>query len=890
MHKFSQIHVIAARPRYGPSGDRRPLEHETVYQRDIAQYTPREPSNGHFENGRNSDDKPQSNSENLAFNGSFRLCPEKKALYPIAPAPALTEGNEPSALSTDEKNKLQTEKQRHHKVEGTLDINVRKSRVFKTDSLAELSNANFFRSVQGDDADSWDGGSLAGGPLQGDSSNTASLTMDEMFESKMRELNWREFVHILVWTYKLWPSIVLVGAGIFLTALPTVCLEFLLCFTIVSIAEFYFEKPWDPLMTMAYFSISFCMWSTFSLQFLQIICGASPLDIMPHLVAFSIGISSGFSMIFITGYGYVTFVTFDSWLTEWIVSGLTFPLLSVIVGRLMVADYISFAMLWAFPTGSSRAVMSFFSICVKVNFHLASQIGILLIDSQVAFAMAVGVSCLTEVVGTYFNVVMTKAMQKRSSGMHVHPSSRNIILHWMALRAAVSKEKLILHVHDESVGEKLVVFAATASVMMTVSNDASVADADRPRTMHKVLIRGLILFAAEIMQDFFQRFVLLHVGRLTATVIKPRFLTVRENLNIIVLILMTLNLFSVSEWLNWINTCEIEQGNATKCFATRVFNLVGLGVRVVVLVVILVIVFEKLELVGRCNLSMQAWRHQACSSVQIAPETMVHVVALVTGGSAAIALLACIGYGLITQRKYSWHAEWLIAGVAFPLVSLLAGRLLVADVISFALLWAFPEGSSTSVLTFFSLVVKIAFYLPGQVALLGLRSWTAFLLSIVATSFSEIFGTYVNAKMTRMLHRKAQSFEIDEESQNFVRQWVAVRAAVSDEKLVLHTHNELIGEKVVLCAAIAAILQSEATLQGEATSAGDLLSRGLLLAFAEMLQDFLQRRVLLATAGLSVTGIPPRILSLSENFCISCQLLMTLNLLKTSQSLLEINE
>ncbi|GBG32552.1 Hypothetical Protein FCC1311_087762 [Hondaea fermentalgiana] len=259
-----------------------------------------------------------------------------------------------------------------------------------------------------------------------------------------------------------------------------------------------------------------------------------------------------------------------------------------------------------------------------------------------------------------------------------------------------------------------------------------------------------------------------------------------------------------------------------------------------------------------------------------------HLIAIIVGWCSGVAMFAIALYGLITEADHPWYIEWLITGFAYPVVSVLAGRILVADLISFALLWAFPEGSCTSVLSFFSLLVKISFYLAGQVSMLELQSWTAFGLSVVVATLSEVVGTYANALMAQFVRRKAEGYKIDAESQDFIHQWAAVRAAVSDEKLILHTHDESIGEKVVLGAAIVA------SLLDTSMPTFTVIVRGSVLAVAEVAQDLMQRRVLAHAANLTVTTIPPRILRARENFNITCFIIMTFNLYSFSKSLIAI--
>ncbi|GBG32551.1 Hypothetical Protein FCC1311_087752 [Hondaea fermentalgiana] len=259
-----------------------------------------------------------------------------------------------------------------------------------------------------------------------------------------------------------------------------------------------------------------------------------------------------------------------------------------------------------------------------------------------------------------------------------------------------------------------------------------------------------------------------------------------------------------------------------------------------------------------------------------------HIVALVIGVCAGVAMFTITVYGLIIHKDYVWYEEWLIVGVGYPAASVLAGRVMVADMISFALLWAFPGGSSSLVLSFFSLLVKISFYLAGQTSMIEMHSWRGFVLSVIIVSLTEVCGTYANARVTQFIRRKAQDITIEPDSLDFVWQWAAVRAALSDEKLILHTHDEAHGEKIVLCAA-----STDAWLTGY-VPAQTVLLRGLILILAESMQDLLQRRMLAYAAGLSVTSIPPRFLRLRENVSIVCFIIMTSNLYKFATSLLAV--
>lgn len=265
------------------------------------------------------------------------------------------------------------------------------------------------------------------------------------------------------------------------------------------------------------------------------------------------------------------------------------------------------------------------------------------------------------------------------------------------------------------------------------------------------------------------------------------------------------------------------------------------------------------------------------------------VVATTTGLCSVTSIMVIVGYGYIasTLSHSSWVVEWFATGVAYPVISLLAGRILIADILSFILLYGFPKGSSRNVISFQSILVKVAFYMIGQIAIMFVSSMRTFVLATLVSSIAEVIGTYVNIQATRYIRKRVYTMQLTSESESVIHQWLVIRAALSSERLILHIHDESIGEKLVITCAIALSLIALHLFNIE-MSVLHVCLRGIILLSAEVVQDFIQRRLLLNNSGLSVTTIEPHMLNLRENLNNVMVCLMTINFFATAQSLISL--
>ncbi|GBG32550.1 Hypothetical Protein FCC1311_087742 [Hondaea fermentalgiana] len=231
----------------------------------------------------------------------------------------------------------------------------------------------------------------------------------------------------------------------------------------------------------------------------------------------------------------------------------------------------------------------------------------------------------------------------------------------------------------------------------------------------------------------------------------------------------------------------------------------------------------------------------------------------------------------------SWLKEWLLNGIAFPVLSVLVGRLLVADLMSFLFMWVFPPESHRAVLTFYTILVRLNFSIASQIAILRLTSTRAFVLSAIAASVMEAAGTLMNVKMCDYIRRKAQDYKLDagrmDKDANVMAQWLAMRSQLAREKLILHTHDEVLGEKVVI---LAATVETVLTTNNAAQA---LALRGTILFIAQVLQELLQRAILRWCAEVSLTSNELRYHSWQDNVVLASIIVMTLNFFTASEDL-----
>lgn len=299
--------------------------------------------------------------------------------------------------------------------------------------------------------------------------------------------------------------------------------------------------PWDLHKSLAFLSIAFGFSGAVNVYTAQMIQVAHPCSFRAIFVSLTTWLVSGIAIIVIFEYGCLS-SNLNNWIVEWLVTGLAYPIISICVGRLLVADFYSFMLLWAFPQGSCKAVMSYYSILVKIAFSLSGQIAIMFVSSSYSFGLSVAVTTVSELAGTYINVLATKWIQAKAEKNDFDKESEFVIEQWFAVRASLASERLVLHTHDESIGEKLVIFSA-----ITLAISSGISGANTAISVEEFAIRGLVLILAEFVQDMLQRRVLLLASGLSVVGIKPHFLSLRENMNNICLILMTFNFFWASQ-------------------------------------------------------------------------------------------------------------------------------------------------------------------------------------------------------------------------------------------------------------------------------------------------------------------------------------------------------
>lgn len=269
-------------------------------------------------------------------------------------------------------------------------------------------------------------------------------------------------------------------------------------------------------------------------------------------------------------------------------------------------------------------------------------------------------------------------------------------------------------------------------------------------------------------------------------------------------------------------------------------------------------------------------------------------VAFLMGFGAGLSTFFIQEYAYIVPLLDWWVLEWIVTGVVYPMVSVMIGRLLIADIYSFILLYAFPEGSATAVLSYYSLLVKIAFYLPGQTAILLIQSNYAFVMSITILSIAELIGTFVNIQVTIRIKLKAETNCLQEDSDNFFERWLATRASVTKERLILHSHDEAVAEKLVIVASTCVallnslpdLIQNNNNTTITSQNIGSKLPpivicyRGIILLVTEVFQDLVQRRILYRCTGFSLTGILPELINARQNVAMLLFILMILNILR----------
>lgn len=246
-------------------------------------------------------------------------------------------------------------------------------------------------------------------------------------------------------------------------------------------------------------------------------------------------------------------------------------------------------------------------------------------------------------------------------------------------------------------------------------------------------------------------------------------------------------------------------------------------------------------------------------------EKRTFAVAATVGSGSLLAKILILEYTYIFPKAATWKIEWLITGLLYPFLSLLAGRFIVGDVLSFLLLRIFEKGSIREVMTFFSILVKTDFYFAGQLAIINLSSPYTFFFSIGMNIITEILGTALNIKISKILKRKVENLPTSEsDNEGIVEEWLLVRSILSSERLILHTHHEAIGEKLVISSTAGLIVAVSALGLTSTYPPTYYCIRGMILLVAEMCQDLLQRRLLYYLSGESLTILQPRFPSLLE--------------------------
>lgn len=301
--------------------------------------------------------------------------------------------------------------------------------------------------------------------------------------------------------------------------------------------------PWNDQMSLFILCLIFGI-SAFLQSFIaQIIEGGRACSKPTILTSLLMGVVGWSSVFVIFQYGYVVSHITD-WLMEMIITGILYPIICILVGRFLVADVVSFVLLWMFPNGSRRTIMSGYTLLVKIAFYFSGQTAILFLQSPYAFALSIFITSLTELLGTYANIKATLYMQKKLKSRQEGPVPRTTFVTMLVIRADLATERLLLHMHDEGLGEKVVIFAATfVAIYMSINYGVSPVG---------VCIRGLILAFVEHGQDLCQRRILYQLTGLNLAVIKPKILPLQESLLILCSILLTLNFFraTVSD-RNW---------------------------------------------------------------------------------------------------------------------------------------------------------------------------------------------------------------------------------------------------------------------------------------------------------------------------------------------------
>lgn len=257
-------------------------------------------------------------------------------------------------------------------------------------------------------------------------------------------------------------------------------------------------------------------------------------------------------------------------------------------------------------------------------------------------------------------------------------------------------------------------------------------------------------------------------------------------------------------------------------------------------------------------------------------KSMVFKMVLTLGSSFASCFVV-MEYAYMTTHLNGWMLEWLVTGLAYPFASLFLGRLLVADLLSFMVLSTFPEGSVIDLMSFYTILVKSNFYFAGQVSILNVTSSYSFVIALAVTSLTELLGVYINCKLTMFFKSAARKYEDTLNIDGFFAQWLATRTKYAEQRLVMHTHDESIGEKLVIYSASLLLILDvyRSAVDKDMTS---VVLRGVVTIVVEFFQDLTQRRLMQKVAGLTVTAMVPKFLSLRENVCNICVIFMARSL------------
>lgn len=311
--------------------------------------------------------------------------------------------------------------------------------------------------------------------------------------------------------------------------------------TFLSVAKAH-GFPWSLHTSVLFASLVYGGSGAVNTQVAQFLTGSMQRNLLHSLfVSAFTAFSAAMSMFVIVEYGYFCGLSHD-WVVEFLVSGFVYPAISLGFGRFIVADFLSFLLLSTFQSKSSKNVFSFYSIMVKCTYYFAGQIAILQLESRDAFFISAIMNSIAEISGTYINITTMQHFAAKSHTYYEGNLQRfPLLVDWITVRTSLSRQKLALHIHDEEIGEKLVLFSACA---LQMTKDFLVAGSFQRST----LIRCAILIVLDFIQNVAQRRILQKCAGISIVGLRPYFPHFKDIVNFLCIVLVSRKLFAIANY------------------------------------------------------------------------------------------------------------------------------------------------------------------------------------------------------------------------------------------------------------------------------------------------------------------------------------------------------